>query len=68
MPTKQVLLAQNTEITLFFLPSTSNTDKFPFRYISSPGGWRHTHLACRQKCKQKSQSEAHIQNYNTFCS
>lgn len=31
--------------TLFFLPSTSNTDMAPFLYTSSPGGCFHTHLA-----------------------
>lgn len=34
--------------TLFFLPSTSNTDIAPFLYTSSPGGCFHTHLACRK--------------------
>lgn len=33
--------------TLFFLPSTSNTDIEPLRYISSPGGCFHTHFACK---------------------
>lgn len=34
--------------TLFFLPSTSNTDIEPLRYISSPGGCFHTHFACKR--------------------
>lgn len=34
--------------TLFFLPSTSNTEIEPLRYISSPGGCFQTHLACKR--------------------
>lgn len=52
LPRKRLGGAVQHSFTLFFFPSTSNTEMFPFLQISSPGGCFHTHFALMQHRQQ----------------